>query len=75
MNETTSTLNWMALAAQLGPFLHLALACLATAVVLRRRRALSAGLALTALLLAWLIPVLGPLSVLWGLRGSAAIQS
>ena len=74
MNETTFVLNWMAIAAQVLPFLHIALACFTTAIILKKRREFSSALAMVAFFVAWLVPLLGPISVLWGLRGSRAFQ-
>lgn len=74
MIEKAFGLNWTVIAAQLLSFLHIALACFATAFILKKRRELSSMLVMVAFLVAWLVPLLGPMSVLWGLRGSRAVQ-
>ena len=72
----SNALNFsVAMAAQLLPLLHLVLAGIATVVVLRKRNELSRALAVTALLIAWLVPLLGPASVWWGLRNHSAPQT
>lgn len=62
------------IAAQLLPFVHVILACIATAVVLKRRSEMSSALVVVASLVAWLVPLIGPTSVLFGLRRSRALQ-
>lgn len=56
----------MQIIAQLLPVVHIVLACIATAVVLKRRSEVSSPLVIVAYLVAWLIPVFGPVSVLLG---------
>lgn len=68
MNDSPSALNGVQIAAQLLPFLHIGLGCIVTSVVLSRRRELSSAIVLAAIAVAWLVPLVGPVCVLWGLR-------
>lgn len=54
--------------------IHVVLACAATVGVLKKRKELNFGV-FPALLIAWLIPCVGPVSVLWGLREAALKRS
>lgn len=72
MNSPTSLAIPIAL--QVLPLLHVILACVVTVIILRRGKELSSGLVLVAALVAWLVPLLGPVSVLIGLRRPAARQ-
>jgi hypothetical protein len=61
----------MVLTCQLISLLHVAIACFATVAVLRKRKELNLGI-LPTLIIAWLVPIVGPASILWGLRESPA---
>lgn len=68
-------LNYWVMAAQIVPFLHIALAGVATVSVLRKRGELKSGGILGALLVAWIVPIVGPACVIWGLRGSSTADA
>jgi hypothetical protein len=56
-----------ALAWQMVSLIHIVIACVATVIVLKKRKELNFGI-LPALLIAWVIAYIGPASVIWGLR-------
>ena len=66
--------NIVRIAVQWVPFIHVILACIATAVILRKRREMSSALAILASLVAWLVPLFGPSAVLLGLRRPPVAQ-
>ncbi len=70
-NGTVRTV--MQIVLQLGPFVHLVLACVATVAILRKRNELSGGTIVATLVVAWVILFVGPIAGLVGLRRSRAV--
>ncbi len=50
---------------QILPFVHVLLACVVTAITIRKRRDISAAFAICGIAVAWLIPIVGPFCILW----------
>jgi hypothetical protein len=63
--------NYEALTLQCISLLHVVLACIATVRILKKRKELNFAI-LGALLIAWLVPYIGPFCVLLGLMDSRA---
>jgi hypothetical protein len=57
---------WM----QILPFFHIVIACVTTSVIIKKRRSVSMAVVILSVIVTWMIPILGPLSVLWAFRNT-----